>query len=98
MDYTAEFFTLTHEGLSILVYTGHFCPLAKRTHFDDETVKPLYWIGANYYSPLNFPDLRKGTWKEAFIRWLQCSYSQLMPSLKTTGEPEPHPPQRRSQS
>lgn len=49
MDYAAEFTALAREELSFVDYTSCFCQLGHQTLFNDETLKSLFWIGANYY-------------------------------------------------
>lgn len=73
------------------LYLGVHCPilsLAVKTDLNDETLKSLYWTGANYYPPLDVPDMSEGTWREAILRCLQCFYPQLMPELMATSVPE----------
>lgn len=56
MYIAAEFIALAHEVLSILDYTAHFCQLAQCYHYDNETLKSLYWEGANCYTLLDLPE------------------------------------------
>lgn len=47
MDLAAKFIYLTHEGLPITEYTARFCQLAQCSFLDDDTLKSIYWVGAN---------------------------------------------------
>lgn len=91
MNISAQFIEFTQENLSIFEYSAQFCQLAVKTDFNDETLNSLYWTRANYYSSLELPNMEKGTWREAILRCLQCAYSQLMPALTATAEPEYSP-------
>lgn len=75
MDYAARFIGLAQEGLPFLDYTLHFCQLAQRAALDDEMIKSLYWIGANYYHQGDLPDMQGLCWREAILQFLEKVYS-----------------------
>ncbi len=51
----------------------------------------LFWIGANYYQPVDLPDTTGLCWREAIIRCLESIY----PLSRTPQDPEPSPPSPR---
>lgn len=53
IEITAEFSTLAQKGLSFLDYSLNFFRLAQQTTFNDETLKSLFWIRANYHRPVD---------------------------------------------
>lgn len=72
MDYAAEFAALARRGQHLLDYTLQFCHLAIRSPFEDETIKSLYWIGANYEHQVDLPDLQELSWRDVRVglsRW-----------------------------
>lgn len=69
-------------GLPFLDYTLRFSQL------DGETLKSLFWIGANYYHPADLPDTTELNWREAIIRCLKSVY----PWYRPKPDPEHSPP------
>lgn len=80
MDHAVKFIVLARDGLPMDSSASSPSALTLMTKLK---LKSLYWIGANYYSHLNLPDLERGTWREAILRCLQCVYPQLMAMLST---------------
>lgn len=88
MEYAALFTASAREGLLLRDYSLRFSQLAHRTAFNDETLKSLYWIGANYHRPEELPDIKKDTWREAVLRCLESVYPQITtPSMPPSPEP-----------
>ncbi|XP_016086355.1 sterol O-acyltransferase 1-like [Sinocyclocheilus grahami] len=80
------------DGTGVERATGEVpCPskdfylLAVTCPFDDETLKSLFWIGANYHRPIDLPDSMALSWI------IQCLES-IRPLSKTQHEPEPSQP------
>lgn len=67
MNYAAKFAALTRRGQNLMDYTLQFCHLAVRSPFDDETIKTLYWIGANYKHQVDLPDMQGLSWRDAIL-------------------------------
>lgn len=91
MDLAAEFTAFAHEGLPVLEYNVRFCQLTLGSHFDDKTLKSLYWVGANYYNPLDLPEISKGTWREPLLKCMECTYPLLILSNTANTDNEPKP-------
>lgn len=56
MENAARFSAVACERLSLMDFALRFSQLALRMAFDDETLKSLFWIRANYYLPVDIPD------------------------------------------
>lgn len=88
MDLAVQFAALVHSGLNIFDFHFYFVKLAERTAFDDETSKSMFWIGANYYHPVDLPDTKGLSWREVIIRYVESIY----PRSRQWPDPEPSPP------
>lgn len=55
-DHKMNYAALARRSQDLMDYTLHFCFLAIRSPYDDETIKSLYWIGANYYHQADLTD------------------------------------------
>lgn len=75
---------------NLLEYSFLFCQLAQQTVFNDETLKYLYWIGANYHRQADLPDIKEDTWREAVLRCLENVYPRSF--LPLNSEPSPQTP------
>ncbi|KAL0182047.1 hypothetical protein M9458_021422, partial [Cirrhinus mrigala] len=63
---------------------------------DDATINSLFWIGANYYRPVDLPDTTGLSWREGILQCLESPTSPPAhpePSQPTPrlAEPEPEP-------
>lgn len=98
MDLAVKFISLTHEGLPITEYTARFCQLAQCSFLDDEALISVYWVGANYYNPLDSPNMKDVLWSEAVLRCLECAFPLLILSPTTTTQPGTMPTMEKSLS
>lgn len=74
-----------------------FSQSAVRTAFDNETLKSLFWIRANYYHPVDLPDTYGLCWRDAVIRcldhiWIRSSQPSKKPSPSSPRSTVPEPP------
>lgn len=60
MDYVAKFAVIAQKGLDFFLVTMNSSVIAP---FDKETLKPLFWIGANYH-----PDTQEGQENEKCVK------------------------------
>lgn len=67
-------------------FTESFCHLAITCPFDDETLKSLFWIGANYHHAVDLQDTTGLYWREA-DKYLESVY----PRSGTQSDPDPNP-------
>jgi len=74
MDHAAKFTVIARESMDFLRFTQNFCLLSITSPIDDETLKSLSWIGANYYHPVDLPDTSELNWRDAIIRCLESVY------------------------
>ncbi|KAL0182354.1 hypothetical protein M9458_021729, partial [Cirrhinus mrigala] len=81
----AKFTSFACKDLSLLEYAVEFSQLAVLTAFDDAALNSLFWIGVNYFLPINLPDTTGLSWKEAIIRCLESIY------LQSGTHPDPAP-------
>lgn len=88
MEYVAKFAAVAQMSHDFLIYTEQFCRLAITCPYDDETLKSLFWIGANYHHQVDLTDTSELDWREAIIRCLESVY----PPSRTQPDPEPSPP------
>lgn len=58
MDFTAKFAAVAQMSKDFFVFTDQFFRLAITCPYDDETLKSLFWIGANYHRPVDHPGRR----------------------------------------
>lgn len=92
MDTATQFIELAREDLSILDFSACFFRLAARKNFNDETLKSLYWTGANYYSLSDLPDMSEGTWRKVILRCLVLmATTELETAVRPASDPEPTP-------
>ncbi len=56
MDAASHFTALAHQDLPFYVYSGEVCQIAAVTVWNDATLNKLFWLGANYYRPVDHPD------------------------------------------
>lgn len=112
LDYAAKFAAITRESLYFLVFTEN-CRLAVTSPFNNETLKSLFWIEANYHHPVDLPYTSGPKWRVAIIWCLESVYPRfgslqepdpVSPPATTEESGEPpqmesyHPPQRVSQN
>ncbi|KAL0150420.1 hypothetical protein M9458_054237, partial [Cirrhinus mrigala] len=69
--------------------TPELCSLAMATALDDATVNSLFWIGANYYHPVDLADTTGLNWREEIL-WCQES---VRPQSRTSPPAHPEPSQ-----
>lgn len=43
----------------------NFCQIAEQIDFDNNTLKSLFWVGANFHYPCDLPDLKEGKMKRS---------------------------------
>jgi len=68
MEYSAKFAAVAQMSHNLLDFTVNFCHLAVTNLFIDETLKSLFWIGANYLHPVDLPDTSGLNRRDAIIR------------------------------
>jgi len=63
----------THYGLhkEVCVLSWGVFRLALNCPYNNETLKSLFWIGANFHHPVDLPDTTGLNWREAIIRCLE---------------------------
>ncbi|ROL23550.1 hypothetical protein DPX16_18818 [Anabarilius grahami] len=71
MDEWAKFIDVARESYDVWFFTSQFCHLAIHSQLEDEDLKKLFWIGANYHGPRNLPDTTGLNWKEALQKCLE---------------------------
>ncbi|KAI2654752.1 Acetyl-coenzyme A carboxylase carboxyl transferase subunit beta [Labeo rohita] len=108
MEVAVCFSTLACRDLPFVEFAREFCGLAMMSGLDDATINSLFWIGANYSSPVDLPDTTGLSWREGILRclervWLQSRTSppdHPEPSQRTPrlAEPEPKPTMDRAES
>ncbi|ROL51855.1 hypothetical protein DPX16_19374 [Anabarilius grahami] len=54
-DERAKFITVAQESHDFFHFALNFCVLARQTSLEDETIKDLFWIGANLYHATHLP-------------------------------------------
>lgn len=84
---------ITHNFLD---FTECFCCLAVTCPYDDETLKSLFWIGANFHHAVQLPDNTALTWKEVIIRYLESILTQSPKHHLRSWSTHARPPQRES--
>ncbi|XP_056123863.1 uncharacterized protein LOC130102021 [Rhinichthys klamathensis goyatoka] len=80
-----DFILLAEKSQNFLTFTRDFCVLAVTSPLDDETLKNLFWIGANFHQRIDLPDTSNLNWKEAIIRCLESVATRS----RTQPDPEP---------
>ncbi|KAK2887344.1 hypothetical protein Q8A67_015572 [Cirrhinus molitorella] len=76
---------MAQETHDLFSFTPKFCRLAVTCPYDDETLKSLFWIGANFHQPVDLPDTTGLSWRDAIIRFLES----VWPRSRTKPDPEP---------
>ncbi|ROL45984.1 hypothetical protein DPX16_15543 [Anabarilius grahami] len=66
-------------------FTKEFISVALACPYDDETLKSLFWIGANYHRPVDLPDTSGLSWMEHILRCLES----VRPRSRAQPDPEP---------
>lgn len=61
-DKSSSVFIALTEDLPLWKYSAQFCNLDQHSCLDDTTLKSIYLIGANYYRPLDLPEMGDLTW------------------------------------
>ncbi|ROL48488.1 hypothetical protein DPX16_2195 [Anabarilius grahami] len=86
-DERAKFITVAQESHDFFHFALNFCVLARQTSLEDETIKDLFWIGANLYHATHLPDTTGLSWREAVFWCLESVRSRF----RTRPDPEPSP-------
>ncbi|ROJ25421.1 hypothetical protein DPX16_3586 [Anabarilius grahami] len=86
-DERAKFITVAQESHDFFHFATNFCFLAKQTSLEDDTLKDLFWIGANLYHATHLPDTTGLSWREAVFWCLESMRSRF----RTRPDPEPSP-------
>ncbi len=68
---TAVRFSALARDLPLVEYAWEFCRFAVHT-LDDATLNFLFWIGTNYYRPVDLPETTGLSWREGILRCLEC--------------------------
>ncbi len=94
MEIAARFSALARRDLPFLEYAREFCELAMITALDDATLNSLFWIGANYYRPVDLPDNTGLSWREGILRCLESVQprSRTSPPSSSSAVPQSSPP------
>lgn len=76
MDYATKCTALACRSLHLLDFSveNHHAITCSN---DDETLKSVIWIGANYHKPVELPDTTGLDWMEAVIRCLESIYPRV---------------------
>ncbi|KAI2660142.1 Cytochrome c biogenesis protein CcsA [Labeo rohita] len=82
-----EVAALARRDLPFVEYAWEFCGLAMRSGLDDATINSLFWIGANYYCPVDLPETTGLSWREGILRCLESVQLQFRTSPRTHPEP-----------
>ncbi|KAL0152317.1 hypothetical protein M9458_052040 [Cirrhinus mrigala] len=75
------------EAEQMSVMSPELCSLAMATALDDATVNSLFWIGANYYHPVDLADTTGLNWREEIL-WCQETHQPT----QSLANPEPSQP------
>lgn len=87
MDLPAQFAALARKGLNFMDCTVEFCRLTILSHYDDETLGSLYWIGAQLLPP-SWPSRHSRTSLKG--RHAQVSRGHIL-LIQTTAESRAQP-------
>ncbi|ROJ62535.1 hypothetical protein DPX16_21521 [Anabarilius grahami] len=71
-------------------YSLQFCRLPVNSTYEDETLRSLFWIGANYHHPVDLSDTKGLSLREAIIRCLESVYPQSRPQTDPEPNTQPH--------
>ncbi len=89
MEVTKLFSALARRDLPFVEYAREFCGLAVCTALDDAKLNSLFWIGANYHSPMDLPDTTGLSWREGILRCLESVQLWSRTSLPSSPSPIP---------
>ncbi|KAL0181207.1 hypothetical protein M9458_023613, partial [Cirrhinus mrigala] len=75
----------------LLLFALNFTHLAVTSPLDDEIMKSLFQIRANYHHPVDLPDATGLSWRESVF----CCLESVLPLSGKRQDPEPSPPSPR---
>lgn len=80
METAARFAALAHRDLPFVENAWEFCRLAVCRPLDNAMLNLLFWIGANYHHPVDFPDTTGLSWTEGILWYLES----ILPRSRTS--------------
>ncbi|KAL0163850.1 hypothetical protein M9458_039603, partial [Cirrhinus mrigala] len=66
-----------------------FVEYAWESGLDNTTINSLFWIGANYYRPVDLPDTTGLSWREGILHQPTPRLAEPEPEPTEDREPEP---------
>ncbi|KAL0190721.1 hypothetical protein M9458_013419, partial [Cirrhinus mrigala] len=79
--------TRTRRDLPFADYVQEFCRLAMMSGLNDAAINSLFWIGTNYYHPVDLPDTTGLSRREGILRCLES----VQPQSRTSPLAHPEP-------